>query len=59
VENIRTIERLRAYLKERLEANDFVGDSDEDVKHEDETRHMSDDARDLYPVLRAVQEGRE
>ncbi|KAJ4304711.1 hypothetical protein N0V90_000238 [Kalmusia sp. IMI 367209] len=57
VENIRTIERLRAYLKERLEAHDFI-DQEEDVKHEDESR-MSDDARDLYPVLRAVQEGRE
>lgn len=56
VENIRTIERLRAYLKERLEAQDFA--DDEDIKHEDESR-MSDDARDLYPVLRAVQEGRE
>lgn len=52
-----TIERLRAYLKERLEAHDFA-DEEEDVKHEDESR-MSDDARDLYPVLRAVQEGRE
>lgn len=59
VENIRTIERLRAYLKERLEAHDF-SDSEDEVKHEDEeSRHMSDDARDLYPVLRAVQEGRE
>ncbi|KAF9741940.1 hypothetical protein PMIN06_008218 [Paraphaeosphaeria minitans] len=57
VENIRTIERLRAYLKERLEAQDFASD-EEDIKHEDESR-MSDDARDLYPVLRAVQEGRE
>lgn len=57
VENIRTIERLRAYLKERLEAHDYASD-EEDIKHEDESR-MSDDARDLYPVLRAVQEARE
>ncbi|KAF2676126.1 hypothetical protein K458DRAFT_352256 [Lentithecium fluviatile CBS 122367] len=55
VENIRTIERLRQYLKERLEAHEFI-DDEEDIKNE---RRMSDDARDLYPVLRAVQEGRE
>lgn len=52
VENIRTIERLRQYLKDRLEAHDY---DDDEVKE----RRMSDDARDLYPVLRAVQEGRE
>jgi hypothetical protein len=58
VENIRVIERLRAYLKERLDTHDFSEDQ-EDTKHEHE-RHMSDDdARNLYPVLRAVQEGRE
>jgi hypothetical protein len=54
VENIRLIERLRQYLKDRLEAHEFI--DEEDVKNE---RRMSDDARDLYPVLRAVQEGRE
>jgi len=58
VENIRVIERLRAYLKERLESHDFSDDDDEgDIKHD---RRMSDDdAHNLYPVLRAVQEGRE
>lgn len=57
VENIRVIERLRAYLKERLEASDYSDDEDNEVKQE---RHMSDDdAHNLYPVLRAVQEGRE
>lgn len=58
VENIRVIERLRAYLKERLESHDYSSDDEEsDVKHE---RRMSDDdAHNLYPVLRAVQEGRE
>jgi hypothetical protein len=55
VENIRTIERLRQYLKDRLEAHEFVDEDDEDVKNE---RRMSDDANNLYPVLRAVQEGR-
>ena len=57
VENIRTIERLRAYLKERLEAHDYSSDDEDEAKQEE--RRMSDDARDLYPVLRAVQEGRE
>ena len=55
VENIRTIERLRQYLKERLDAHEFLDDG-EQIKNEP---RMSDDERDLYPVLRAVQEGRE
>ena len=55
VENIRTIERLRQYLKDRLEAHEFVDDED----HIKDERRMSDDARNLYPVLRAVQEGME
>jgi hypothetical protein len=58
VENIRVIERLRAYLKERLESHDY-SDDEEDVKHEQERRMSDDDAHNLYPVLRAVQEGRE
>jgi hypothetical protein len=59
VENIRVIERLRDYLRQRIDAHDFSSeDEDEDIKHE---RHMSedDDAHNLYPVLRAVQEGRD
>ncbi|KAF1843011.1 pH-response transcription factor-like protein pacC/RIM101 [Cucurbitaria berberidis CBS 394.84] len=60
VENIRVIERLRAYLKDRLEAHDYSGDEEElDVKHAIERRMSDDDAHNLYPVLRAVQEGRE
>jgi hypothetical protein len=58
VENIRTIERLRAYLKERLESHDF-SDDEQEVKHDQERRMSDDDAHNLYPVLRAVQEGRE
>jgi hypothetical protein len=58
VENIRVIERLRAYLKDRLESHDF-SDDEEDVKHDLERRMSDDDAHNLYPVLRAVQEGRE
>jgi hypothetical protein len=58
VENIRVIERLRAYLKDRLDSHDF-SDDEEDVKHVHERRMSDDDAHNLYPVLRAVQEGRE
>jgi hypothetical protein len=58
VENIRTIEKLRAWLKERLESHDF-SDDEQDVKHDHERRMSDDDAHNLYPVLRAVQEGRE
>lgn len=56
VENIRVIERLRAYLKERLDAHDF---SDEEIDDKDDRRLEDEDAHSLYPVLRAVQEGRE
>lgn len=60
VENIRVIERLRAYLKERLDTNDFSSEDDDD-EHDikDESSMNDDDAHNLYPVLRAVQEGRE
>ncbi|KAL5116885.1 hypothetical protein ACEQ8H_005237 [Pleosporales sp. CAS-2024a] len=57
VENIRVIERLRAYLKERLDSHDFSDEQDDEVK--EERRMEDDDAHSLYPVLRAVQEGRE
>ncbi|KAL6709414.1 hypothetical protein ACN47E_001821 [Coniothyrium glycines] len=59
VENMRVIERLRAYLKDRLEAHEYSSDEEEDVKHEHERSMSDDDAHNLYPVLRAVQEGRE
>ena len=51
VENIRVIERLR-------DSHDF-SDDEEDVKHVHERGLSDDDAHNLYPVLRAVQEGRE
>ncbi|KAH7135862.1 transcription factor PacC [Dendryphion nanum] len=58
VENIRTIERLRQFIKDRLDQQDYSGDSDDerDIKHE---HRVSEDEHNLYPVLRAVQEGRE
>lgn len=59
VENIRVIERLRDYLKQRIEAHDFSSDDEEDVKHEHRMGEDDDDAHSLYPVLRAVQEGRD
>lgn len=58
VENIRVIERLRAWLKERLDTRDYADEEDEDVKEEHRTIE-DDDEHNLYPVLRAVQEGRE
>jgi len=57
VENIRTIEKLRNYLKERLEQHDFVDSDEEDTSPVDAKSSMSEDAQSLYPVLRAVQEG--
>lgn len=59
VENIRVIERLRAYLKDRLDSHEYSDEDNNDVKHEQERRMSDDDAHNLYPVLRAVQEGRE
>ncbi|KAF2125828.1 hypothetical protein P153DRAFT_378649 [Dothidotthia symphoricarpi CBS 119687] len=57
VENIRAIERLRAYLKDRLDAHDYTDDENTEVTEERQT--SDDDAHNLYPVLRAVREGRE
>jgi hypothetical protein len=57
VENIRVIERLRAWLKDRLDTHDYQDDEDNNVK--EERRIEDDDEHNLYPVLRAVQEGRE
>lgn len=52
VENIRTIEQLREYIKHRLEQGDFM-DEDEEMKDD---KSAMDDAQSLYPVLRAVQD---
>ncbi|KAF2264882.1 hypothetical protein CC78DRAFT_532750 [Lojkania enalia] len=60
VENIRTIERLRAYIKDRIEARDYTSDSEDNsgvIKTE--PNPVNEDEHNLYPVLRAVQEGRE
>jgi len=60
VENIRVIEKLKEWIRSRLEAQDYISDDeDSDVKQEQERRLSDDDAHNLYPVLRAVQEGRE
>ncbi|KAF2657091.1 hypothetical protein K491DRAFT_349711 [Lophiostoma macrostomum CBS 122681] len=57
VENIRTIERLRAYIKGRLDQQEYSGDEDDDDHDGVKTEpHMSDDAHSLYPVLQAVRE---
>ena len=57
VENIRVIERLRAWLKDRLDTHDYQDEDDSNIK--EERRIEDDDEHNLYPVLRAVQEGRE
>ncbi|KAF2020586.1 hypothetical protein BU24DRAFT_438112 [Aaosphaeria arxii CBS 175.79] len=54
VENIRVIEKLRSFIKERLDAHDYSDNEDDDSKP-----RVSEDEHNLYPVLRAVQEGRE
>ncbi|KAF2476997.1 uncharacterized protein BDR25DRAFT_276637 [Lindgomyces ingoldianus] len=58
VENIRTIERLRAYIKDKLDHRDYLEDENDSAAAKAESR-VNDDAHNLYPVLRAVQEGRE
>lgn len=58
VENIRVIERLRAWLKERLDTRDYLDEDGNEIKEEHRTIE-DDDEHNLYPVLRAVQEGRE
>lgn len=54
VENIRTIEKLRSYIKERLEAGEFEEEGSTtptQAKPEPPT-----DEQSLYPVLKAVQD---
>lgn len=58
LENTRTIEKLRSYLKQRLEAHDYVSD-EEEASNSARHNSLNEDAHNLYPVLRAVQEGRE
>ncbi len=58
VENIRVIERLRAWLKERLDSRDYLDEEGNEIKEEHRAID-DDDEHNLYPVLRAVQEGRE
>ena len=52
------IERLRAWLKERLDTRDYLDEDGNEIKEEHRTIE-DDDEHNLYPVLRAVQEGRE
>ncbi|OCK81282.1 hypothetical protein K432DRAFT_20918 [Lepidopterella palustris CBS 459.81] len=58
IENIRTIERLRSFIKDRLEHHDYIEDEDaQDSPNQDSRPSMNEDAQNLYPVLRAVREG--
>jgi hypothetical protein len=60
VENIRTIERLRQFIKDRLDQHEYTSDDEENeldgVKSEP---RVNEDAENLYPILQAVQQGRE
>lgn len=52
VENVRIIEALRQFIKEKIEAGDYVdGDGNSDTMETDQDK----EAQSLYPVLREVQ----
>ncbi|KIW01163.1 hypothetical protein, variant [Verruconis gallopava] len=53
IENVRTIEMLRNFVKEKLERGDYVRD-DEDDQEVPKTKTEEDEAASLYPVLREV-----
>jgi hypothetical protein len=53
VENVRVIEALRQYVREKLERGDFDQDDDDE---QDAAKMVEDsEAKSLYPVLREVQ----
>lgn len=52
VENIRIIERLRGFIKEKLERGDF----DDSPEEESAAREPNSDEHNLYPILRAVRD---
>lgn len=53
IENVRTIELLRSFVKEKLERGDFVqSDDEEDIP---KSKTEEDEAASLYPVLKEVE----
>jgi hypothetical protein len=56
VENIRTIEKLREFIKARLEHHDYIDDENDAAKAES---RLNDDAQTLYPVLQAMRQNGE
>lgn len=52
VENVRLIEALRNFVRERLERGEFSGEEDE---RENSKTEEDKEAQSLYPVLREVQ----
>jgi hypothetical protein len=56
IENVRTIELLRSFVKEKLERGDFVHDSDEEDEDVPKSKTEEDEAASLYPVLKEVQD---
>jgi hypothetical protein len=59
LENMRVIEKLRQFIKDKLEQRDYVEvDANGDELKSEADRH-DDDAQSLYPVLQAVREDRD
>jgi hypothetical protein len=56
IENVRTIELLRSFVKEKLDRGDFVHDSDEEDEDVPKSKAEEDEAASLYPVLKEVQD---
>jgi hypothetical protein len=56
---MRVIEKLRQFIKDKLEQRDYVEvDANGDELKSEADRH-DDDAQSLYPVLQAVREDRD
>lgn len=55
IENVRTIELLRSFVKEKLERGDFAREEDED-EDVSRSKQEEEEAASLYPVLKEVQD---
>lgn len=54
VENIRVIEALRLFIKEKIESGDYVEDDDGESRGDPMETDQDREAQSLYPVLREV-----
>jgi hypothetical protein len=55
VENIRVIEALRLFIKEKIESGDFADGEDGESRGDPMETDQDREAQSLYPVLREVQ----